>query len=250
MSFRRFDRNSPEGQASINALIASSFVRSLKDLKVSLALVQAACAFALEGTTRATASQVATRAVSEYGIEVTASFTGQVFSALKVSTATSHGKSRFILECNQLEEIRKEIVSQCSDLSDKLEATLQTFDELPERISLLEATWKEVVGMRTRERELINAINEARKIPSRLGYLEAEAEKVRRGAARTAELEKECRALSRKVKRLPSLDDRKKSLKEAIEQHEAKEKKLAEREQDMVSNEESVIPREAIAAAG
>ena len=118
------NENNPEREDRINALIASTLIRNLDDLKVSLALIQSASVFALEGANRATASQIAERAGNDYGVEVTASFTGQTFSSLGIRTAISHGKSRFILEHEQLEDIRKGIAAKCEDTAEKLENIL------------------------------------------------------------------------------------------------------------------------------
>jgi len=237
-------RSDPEYQQRIEALRASMFIRNLNDLKVSLALVQAACAFALEGTSRATASQVTERAMSDYDMEATASFTGQVFSSLGIATVTSHGKSRFVLEYEPLEEIRKGIATQCEDLINKLETTLKTFNVLPDRIKALEAKWREIAQFRARERELINTINEDRKTPSRLDYLEEELKKIKAKEARTKALEKECRNLSRKVKKLPSLEEKKKSLKATIKEYETTAKELNEREEEIEKQEKALASEE------
>ena len=82
----------------INAFRGSSASRGLSDLKVQLALVQAACTMALEGTARATASQVAVRANTTYGTEAAASFAGQVFATLNINTVITRGKSRLVLD--------------------------------------------------------------------------------------------------------------------------------------------------------
>jgi len=244
MNSQDINKISPEIQDRINALRASTTIRNLNDLKVSLVLVQAACAFALEGTSRATASQVAERAMNDCDMKVTASFTGQVFSNLGINTVTSHGKSRFVLEYEPLEKIRKGIMAQCDDLTGKLKSVISTFNKLPDRIKALETQWREVVQLKVRERELINAINEDRQTPSRLGYLEEELKKIQAKAARTKELEKECRDLSRKVKKLPALDDRKKSLETTIKEHEDAAKELGNREQEIAKKEKSIADKE------
>jgi len=237
-------RSDPEAQQRIEALRASMFIRNLNDLKVSLALIQAACAFALEGTSRATASQITERAMSDYDMEATASFTGQVFSSLGITTVTSHGKSRFVLEYEPLEEIRKGISVQCEDLISKLETTLKTFAVLPDRIKALKARWREIARSRERERELINTINEDRKTPSRLDYLEEELRKIQAKEARTKTLEKECQKLSQKIKRLPPLEEKKKSLKSAIKEYETAAGELKGREEEIERQEKALASKE------
>ena len=82
----------------LNILKGNITSRGLKELKIQLVLIQAACVLALEGITRATAGQIASRAIKEYDIEVLPSFTGQIFTGLNIKKLTSHGKSRFVLE--------------------------------------------------------------------------------------------------------------------------------------------------------
>ena len=91
----------------LNVIVGNSACRGLSDLKVQLALIQSACALALEGTTRATASQIAARASQSYQIEVTASFTGLAFSNFGIDSVITHGKSRFVLNADKLEASEK-----------------------------------------------------------------------------------------------------------------------------------------------
>ncbi len=66
---------------TIQMIKGSSAFHSLADMKITLALIQAAIVLALEGNARATAGQVTERAIREYGIAATPSFTGQVFAS-------------------------------------------------------------------------------------------------------------------------------------------------------------------------
>jgi len=221
------------------------FMRSLNDLKISLVLIQAASAFTLEGTNRATASQIAERAGNDYGIEVTASFTGQTFSSLGIKTTISHGKRRFALDHELLEEIRRGIAAKCEDTAGKLEATLETFNKLPKRIKELQIRWREMIDLRNKERELIQTINEARKTPSRLPYLQQEFQKIQVESTRIKELRKEINALTRQIKKLPSLEETKKALKSKIEEYNNEAQKLEEKKQSINRNEEALTEKEA-----
>ncbi len=221
----------------IQAMKGSTARRGLSEMKVRLALVQAAATMALEGTNRATASQVTERAISDYGIEATPSFTGQVFSEYGIGTAITHGKSRFVLEHEPLDEIRKGIAAKCEELAATLEKSLAEFKDLPQRIEAMEKQWKNLMQLKTRERELTRVINEDRKSPSRLPSLEAEAKKIRDEAANVEKLEAECQELTRKVKQLPSLEERKKSLEESLRKYQAEEKALVGREQQLSARE-------------
>ncbi|MFC1873879.1 hypothetical protein ACFLYX_01100 [Chloroflexota bacterium] len=227
-------------QDRINTWIAVSSLRGLRDQKVSLALVQTACTLALEGTNRATAGQITERAIKEYGIEAIPSFTGQLFSSLGVKTVTSHGRNRLVLDHEQLEDIGKQLISQCEEKAAKLESTIETFNEVPERIKSLEAQWQQIVKSRQKERELINLINEERQKPSRLEELKVEWKRLQEKASLATELEKECREFQRKVRKIPSLEERKKALEEALEKYEKEVKSFTAREQDAAKREGSL----------
>ncbi len=147
----------------LNIFIGNSTNRGLKELKIQLVLVQAACALALEGIIRATAGQIANRAIKDYGIEVLPSLTGLIFTNLNIKKLISHGKSRFVLEYDQLKVIREQTEATCKELIDKLETTIKTFHQLPERISKLQNEWTEIVKSREREQELIKLINEEKR---------------------------------------------------------------------------------------
>lgn len=225
----------------INTIKGSQISRGLSDLEIQLALIQAACAMALQGVTRATATEITNKAIAEYEIEATASFTGQTFANLNIRTATSHGKSRFILEYDHLERLRQDIAAKCEELNAKLESSIVGFHDLPERVNNLQTQWQDIVKMRNRERELINFINEANKAPPRLNQLEAVARQMRGQADQVQELEKECRNLSNRIKKLPSLEERKKSLEAAIGEH---EKAIADKEQQLAAKEKKLVARE------
>ena len=143
----------------LNMIRGNSASSGLQELKVQLALVQAACLMSIEETTRATASQITERAIREYGIEVSASFTGQVFAGMGIGTTMTHGKNRFILEHGRLEEMRKAMTARCEELAEKLESSIKYFRDIPQRIKALEKEWKDIVRMRMKERELVGFIN-------------------------------------------------------------------------------------------
>ncbi len=143
----------------LNILKGNITSRGLKELKIQLVLIQAACVLALEGITRATAGQITARAIKDYGIEVLPSFTGLIFTNLNIKKLTSHGKSRFVLEYDQLKEIREQTETHCNEMIEKLETAIKTFHQLPERITALQNEWAEIVNNFKRERELITLIN-------------------------------------------------------------------------------------------
>jgi len=147
----------------LNIFKGNSISGGLKESKMQLVLVQAACVLALEGITRATAGQIATRAIKDYGIEVLPSLTGLIFTNLNIQKLTSHGKSRFVLEYEQLKEIREQTEAQCNEMIEKLETVVKTFHQLPERISKLQNEWAEIVRNHEKEQKLMRLINKEKR---------------------------------------------------------------------------------------
>jgi len=147
----------------LNIFKGNSISGGLKESKMQLVLVQAACVLALEGITRATAGQIATRAIKDYGIEVLPSLTGLIFTNLNIQKLTSHGKSRFVLEYEQLKEIREQTEAQCNEMIEKLETVVKTFHQLPERISKLQNEWIEIVKNHEKEQKLMRLINKEKR---------------------------------------------------------------------------------------
>lgn len=228
----------------MNSLAGNQASNRLHEVTLELALIQAACIIALEGITRATAKQVTDKAKDIYNVELIPSFTGQLFSSLGIPSVTSHGKSRFVLDYESLEKVRDSIVTRCEEASVKLEAAIEKFQDLPRRVEVLQKTWKDTQAMRARERELIRLINEDRQKPSNLYYLESEADKLRVKAAQVNEIQNECRRLTVKIKKLPSLQEKRKELKAKIAEYEEKENNLASKMEKVVDKEKRISARE------
>jgi DNA repair exonuclease SbcCD ATPase subunit len=217
---------------------------ALSEQKVQLALLQSASLLALEGTTRATASQIAAKASQEYGIEVTASFTGQTLSYLNIGSVTTHGKNKFVLDADQLEKIRKGITDNCEKSLAKLQTSIEIFQDLPQRIEKLQAEWKETLKQRAKEQELIRLINADRQNPPRLDYLQAEYQKIQKRNEYINAVKQEAKSLEQKEKKLPSLEERKKAIEIRIAEHEQKVRALIEKERQIVAKEEESARKE------
>ncbi len=217
-------------------MIKGSGIRSgLDEMSVQLIILQTACIMCLDGITRATAGDITSRVIRDYDIEVTASITGQVLSRLGITTVTSHGKSRYVLEYDQLEKIRKDMSEKCEEQSAKLKEVMNEFRNLPKRIKGLEARWQEILNLRRREQSLINAINEKQTEVSKLKELEARAASLERRLEQVKGLEKECKSLTRRVNKLPDLEERKKSLEASISNHDIEANKIERQEDELQS---------------
>jgi len=203
----------------IKVVIGNSACRGLIESKIKLTLVQAAHLIALEGANRATASEIAERTAKQYGVEVTPSNVGQIFSMLGIRTVTTHGKNKFVLDTDQLEKARTNIETQCREVETKMKTSIETFKELLERIQGLEKRWQEILKLKSQETQFKRSIQESGEATSRLYNLQDRAQQLREQVKQAEGLEKECEKLSQTVKGLPSLTERKEKLNSAIIQY-------------------------------
>jgi chromosome segregation ATPase len=227
----------------IDAFVGDSNSRELSELETRLLLVQSACTLALEGITRATASQIAAKALQEYKLEAQPYFIGQTFSSFNIPSVTSHGKNRFVLDSGQLEKVRSELEARCKESMGKLMDSIDKFKDLPEKIESLQQEWKQTEALRAKERELIRAVREDRANPSRIDYWQAEYQKVQQKLEYIDKVKKQVKDLESKKKKLPSLKEKKEALQARIAEHEKKVGDLAEKEKGLVIREQNLAEK-------
>jgi|WetSurMetagenome_2_1015567.scaffolds.fasta_scaffold53088_3 DNA repair exonuclease SbcCD ATPase subunit len=203
---------------------------SLKNLKEILGLVEAALVMSLEGTSRATVTEVLRKATDEYGVTSTTSVSGQIFSQLKVKTTMTHGKLRLVLDTAQLKSLKDWISGQINEISKELADILAEYKDIGNRINQLEEKLKETIRLNKRERELTQQLQQVNSQPSRVPYLEQELAKKKKEAEQVIQLEQRCKETSEKIKALPSLQEREKKLAADIVNYQTKEKDIVDRE--------------------
>jgi DNA repair exonuclease SbcCD ATPase subunit len=202
----------------------------LKSLKQVLALVQAAQAMALEGINRSTAAEVLQRAINDFGVDATPSVVGQMFSNLNIGKATTHGKTRLVLDSDELKSIKERISKVYENTAKDLEQSLNEFEGQSERVKALEDRWKEILQIRARERELVQLIQQDRQRPSRLPDLEQEMDRIKAEVDKCEALEKQCKELSLQIKKAPFLEAKKADLDKALSSYKAEEAKITQQE--------------------
>ena len=223
-----------------NTLKGNQSSDNLQELKTQIALVQAASLLAIEGTNRATASQVVERAIREYGVDATPSFTGQLFATLGIGSAMTHGKSRFILDQARLEVIRKGLEEKIEEMVSRLQSSIEQFKNLPEKIDALEKEWKGILQSRRKEQELIRVIKEGKGKADNLLELHEEAKKIRERAQYVDQLKEECSELQKKIKKQPSLEERKQQLEAKIADYNERFRQTQLSERDLVAKEQQL----------
>jgi DNA repair exonuclease SbcCD ATPase subunit len=220
---RKYITNSP-------AVKTYQTVNGLRNLKEILGLVEAALVMSLEGTGRATVSEVLKKATDEFGVTSTAAVSGQIFSQLKISTATTHGKPRLVLDTTQLKSIKDRISRRINEVSKELADILSEYKDTSNRINKLEEQLKESIQLYKRERELTQQLQQVNSQPSRVPYLEQELVRRNKEAEQVTQLEGKCKELSEKIKTLPSLQDREKKLATNISNYQVWEREIVQSE--------------------
>jgi len=210
---------------AIKAYHATNGIRSYKEM---LGLVEAALVLVIEGTNRATASEITQRATRDFNVNSTPAITGQIFAQLKINTTTTHGKSRFVLDTDQLKEIKDQISGNIMLLSKELADVLSEYKDTSNRVNQLEEQLKETTLLYKRERELTQQLQQANSQPSRVPYLEQELAKKKKEAEQVNQLEERCKELSAKIKTLPLLQDREKKLEAEFAKYQVMEKDIVE----------------------
>jgi DNA repair exonuclease SbcCD ATPase subunit len=212
------------------AVKAYQAAHGLRNLKEILGLVDAALVMSLEGTSRATVSEVLKRATDEFDVTSTAAVSGQIFSQLKISTTTTHGKPRLVLDTTQLKSIKDQLSRRTTEVSKELADVLSEYKDTSNRINKLEEQLKDSIRLYKRERELTQQLQQVNSQPSRVPYLEQELARRNKEAEQVTQLEGRCKELSEKIKTLPSLQDREKKLASDISNYQAWEREIVQNE--------------------
>lgn len=194
--------------------------------KNALNIIQAALVMAMEGTSRATASDISERATKDFESKSIPSEIGQLLRQMGISSATSHGKTRLILDTDELSVIKDKLSATVIGTGKQLEDTIKQFGDISSRIRTLESQYKEALSRRMKEKELVQLIEHDRRTPSRLPELEHQADRIRQEADRVDELQKEIDEMAKKVKVLPMLEGRKVALQNSIRRYQDEEAKI------------------------
>jgi DNA repair ATPase RecN len=214
-------------------LAASAINAGLDSAKVQLAVIRAAYLISLEGISRATAAQICQSADSEFSTSVTPAFTGVTLIGAGIGKTTTHGKSRFVLDAAQLEDVANRIETYSQQLADKLAATISRFADLPAQIDSLQAEWQKILKLEARKQELLRLTAQYRQQLTNVPHLEDERKSLQQDAQRALELERDVKALAAKIKEMPSLEQKKATLDDAIRKYNADEAHLRTREDSL-----------------
>ncbi len=112
----------------------------------------------------------------------------------------------------------------------KMEATLQGFQELPQRVDDLQERWEEVKRLYQQEQTLRKQLVQYRDVGRQLPFLEAQAQDLQERAKRAVKIEEICQALTEEIEAIPDLEKRKAALEETAREYKDRAASIAAQE--------------------
>ena len=212
---------------------AIRLMKSVGNLSDSLAVVQASCLMACQGTIRATVSEVTERTLAQYGREVTPPVAGQIFSLLKIRRVTSHGRNKLVLDAEQLKGHQKSLEAQIDEAAPLAEEIVAIFGDVIDRVMELEGRLELYYEMMRREREIREYLKTHSRYRGRLGALERQYKDASDQAKRSEHLGKSIEALEENLKDLPALEAKKRAIEVRAEAYESQLVSLGTKERDL-----------------
>jgi len=212
---------------------------ALATLRKELALVQAACAMATEGVTRATAGQV----VERTEVPCSASEAGQFFARIGVRTATAHGRARLVLDAGQLQPWAQTLAAEFEELAPRVEAWLAQHQEVGQRVAELHRREGETLKLLAEEARLRESPGRDQQPGARLTSLRYRVEGLRRQVAEVPRLEREVQDLSAQAQRLPDLERKREDLASRLEALRQAEAQAARDEAALTVKEQALARR-------
>ncbi len=218
--------------------------RSIGSLSEKMLVVQAALVMALEGKTRATATEITDRALADYEGYVQPSVVGQLASLLHIRRVTSHGRSRLVLDKTQLETLQADLAARVEAMGPEIEKALASFKALAVRVTDLEVRVSRVKDMARREPEMKKYLRDRQRVIMHLSIIERSYQDLKAKVDRMGQFEKACAELQETVKDLPSLEGRWTELREKTDGHQAEKDRIAREEERLSAAEKRLDDRE------
>ena len=240
--FTHRERRTPRASRDLGQEVQSQ-TSDLAMLGVTLSLVQAACALALEGVNRASVTEVVQRAHQDTGVQVMPPTAGQIFSTMGIRTVTSHGKNRLVINHDELLRLRETLAAQWEEIAPRAEQYLSKFDEMAERVKKLEGQRQMVLGMIEREKSNREFLKSQELWFMRNKDLDQKVQNLHKVIARCGELERQSDLLEKTIKVLPRLVNRKAKLDAKLDRYRQKEQELLDQEAQLRKQEEGLGDR-------
>lgn len=157
-----------------SGIVVNCSLAGLYDAKDSLAVVSACLVLSLEGSHRATATEIAERTARDFHVSRERTRVGQIVRALGLSTTLANGKVRFKLDSAQLKSLEKQYKTAINSTMAQIKAIVAEYRDYPARIAELEQEVVKAAEIKKRERFLREQIDILRQYERALPTLEAE----------------------------------------------------------------------------
>ena len=214
---------------------AETVMKEISVHQAKLYLIQAATSMAIGGATRAQVKDVVSRASQDYNMTMSLWEAGQLFSALGIRTVSSHGKSRLVLEVDELQRHQQQLSREVDRLQPQIDETLIKFTALQEKVSGMEEKMASSLALIEREKELRQQVSEDVGLEARVTALQQDLQDKVQLVDQANALESEIRELEERVQAMPPIDDRKQTLETTLLSLEEEEQHLSGQEKDLAS---------------
>ena len=210
---------------------------SVVELNERLMVAQTALLMSLDGTRRATATQISDRIEAEMGVDITPSRVGVIMSGFKVRSVVSSGRSRLVLDPEQLGNILGDMKAEAETVEPMVEKAIEAFGDIANRIESMRFRLARLKFLAQTEKELKALTERNRHRLSNLRYIEQRHIELQAQVRKVNQLEQSCTALGSQVEGLPSLEAEERRLRDLIVAHEGRAKEVPVREASLQRQE-------------
>lgn len=218
-------------------------LRSLSELSMRLMVAKTALLMSLEGTRRAKATLLAERIDADHDVTITPSRVGIMMSGFKVRSVTSSGRSRLVLEPEQLREVIQRLELEADAIGPVVEEAVNRFGDISNVVEWLDVRLGHVRNLAQRQKEMQGYLDEYRMAINGLNHLERQYEQAKKKVGRTTQLKQAIESLDERVKGLPDMETRRQVLEQSIADHAVRVKDLDRREEGLAARQRHLESR-------
>lgn len=206
-------------------------------------VARTALLMSLEGTQRAKATQLAERIEADHGVSITPSRVGIMMSGFKVRSVTSSGRSRLVLEPEQLRDVFQRLELEADAIGPEVEEAVKRFGDIVNVVESLDVRLGQVRYLAQRHTEMQGHLDKNRMAINGLYQLERQYEQAKKQVQRATQLQQAIESLDERVKGLPAIEARWKALERSIADHTARVKDLRQREEGLAARQRQLESR-------
>ncbi|MBM3945082.1 MAG: hypothetical protein FJ317_06285 [SAR202 cluster bacterium] len=218
----------------------------VSDFKSSVAVLKAAHAMAAEGSTRAQAREISDRVWNQTETVVDASVVGQVLSRFGIQRRTAHGRSRFVLDPQELATALDALELEAASWESVVARTRERYVKVFEQAEAYEKALAECVAKLQRQQEIANYLAQNKRVDWSVQSSEHEYRRVKERVAYLGKLQAATRELLAKESEtnLEELERQKAAVERRVAEIEQRKGVLTKQDKDLVAQETAVAQRE------